>query len=402
MNWLSPRPQEALVILDSDRSWSSSDLVAAGELLRGSLAFGSQAQFTVDSAARLAVTLVGLQGWANSVALQPRPSNTPPDDPRVQGKPELSEPVDTRWILFTSGTTGEPKPIAHTFSSLTRTVHADPTHARTWGMLYEPARMAGLQVVAQVLVGGGRLIAPDIRLDIRDRVRMLRDNGVDSLSATPSMWRRILQTPESRGWPLTQVTLGGEIADQKVLDALDAAFPDARITHVFAATETAAAFSVKDGREGFPISYLEQPPKGIRLDVRDNLLYVLSPGVEGADDDGFVCTGDVVELRDDRVIFKGRDSGVVNIAGAKVFPEQVETLLRTHPSVIDALVQSVPNAFSGSILVADVVLADGSDPQSGREIRSWLRGKAPSHWVPARIKAVGSLATSSNGKALRT
>ncbi len=95
----------------------------------------------------------------------------------------------------------------------------------------------------------------------------LVESGANAVSATPSLWRQILQLPVSAGWDLKQITLGGEIADQRVLDALTSAFPGARIVHVFASTETGAAFSVKDGREGFPVTYLTDP--AARYSTRD-------------------------------------------------------------------------------------------------------------------------------------
>ncbi len=146
-----------------------------------------------------------------------------------------------------------------------------------------------------------------------------------------------------------------------ILDALAQRYPDARIVHVFASTETGAAFSVRDGRAGFPVSYLSEPPRGIELEIREGILHVRSPGVSTAGADGFASTGDIVEVVDDRVFFRGRASGVVNVGGTNVFPEQVEHLLRTHPDVRDALVTSVANALAGNLLVAQVVASDAVD-----------------------------------------
>ena len=401
MNWLSDRADDDLIILDADTSLTAADLAAAGQSARDSVAVRSAVVKVGETASGIAASLVGLQGWARSVVFH-HASVRPPrekhlDDSLSNGQP----PFDTRWVLYTSGTTGEPKPIFHTFGSLTKTVRPDPSHSRTWGLLYEPQRMAGLQVLAQVLVGGGQLVAPPTHFDVRKKVRFLRQYGVDSLSATPSLWRRILQSPEAPGWRLKQITLGGEIADQRILDSLALAFPGANITHVFAATETGAVFSVKDGLEGFPQSYLEKKHGEMVLQVRGNLLYVQAPDLLSADEEGFVFTGDVVEVRSGRVFFKGRSSGVVNVAGAKVFPEEVEALLRSHPSVLEALVQPVPNTFSGSILVAKVVPTSKASPELAGELRLWLRSQAPSHWVPAKITLVENLGATGNGKIIR-
>jgi acyl-CoA synthetase (AMP-forming)/AMP-acid ligase II len=171
---------------------------------------------------------------------------------------------------------------------------------------------------------------------------------------------------------------------------------------VFASTETGAAFSVRDGRAGFPLAYLSEPPRGIALEVRDGILHVHSPGASAAGPDGFASTGDIVEIVDDRVFFRGRASGVVNIGGANVWPEEVENLLRSHPSVVDAVVSATPNALVGNLLVARVVAApDAERAGLGKELRAFVRGNAPSTHVPATVKVVDELETSAAGKAVR-
>jgi acyl-coenzyme A synthetase/AMP-(fatty) acid ligase len=212
----------------------------------------------------------------------------------------------------------------------------------------------------------------------------------------------VLQSADPASLPLRQITLGGEIADQLVLNALARAFPDARITHIFASTETGAAFAVNDGRAGFPLSYLSEPPRGVQLQVRDGILFVEASGTSAAGPDGFASTGDLVEVTEDRVLFLGRASGVVNVGGVKVAPEKVEEVLRAHPDVLDAVVRSRRNAFSGSILVADVVLTDDAPRESlTARLRAHVATQLSSAHVPASVKVVPELSTSVTGKAGR-
>ena len=85
---------------------------------------------------------------------------------------------------------------------------------------------------------------------------------------------------------------------------------------------TGAAFSVNDGRSGFPAAYLETPPHGVALRVRDGRLWVRNPFVDprylGRDEafataDGFVDTGDAVRIDGDRVMFQGRSNGCISL-----------------------------------------------------------------------------------------
>ncbi len=364
----------------------------------------------------VAAAVAALDGWARRVdlagALPIADGGVAVDDVATESPSTTAgqmptppeRPTTSSWRLFTSGTTGAPKPVDHSLASLTRTVSPSSgtdTHRR-WGLLYEPTRMAGMQVILQSLTSGDVLLDATALPDLPTRLRWLAEREVDSLSATPTLWRQILQSSDPASLSLRQITLGGEIADQLVLDALARTYPDARITHVFASTETAAAFAVSDGREGFPRSFLTDPPRGIRLDVRDDVLHVEAPDASAAGPDGFASTGDVVALAGDRVLFLGRNSGIVNVGGVKVAPEQVERALREHAEVVDAVVTSRRNPFSGWILTAQVVPAPGARLEDlPARLRAAIGDRLGSAHAPASIKVVAELATSVSGKAGR-
>ncbi|MET0545105.1 MAG: AMP-binding protein, partial [Caulobacterales bacterium] len=170
----------------------------------------------------------------------------------------------TQWVLSTSGTTGTPKLVAHSLASLTRTTKAQSKSPLHWGQLYDIARFAGAQVFLQGILGGV-LVLPRGDWSLPQRISFLAQNGCAALSATPTLWRKILMTPGPENLALSQVTLGGEIADAAILRAVANKFPAARVTHIFASTEAGAAFSVRDGLPGFPTRYLSEPPGGVAL-----------------------------------------------------------------------------------------------------------------------------------------
>jgi len=317
--------------------------------------------------------------------------------------------VATAWLLTTSGTTGAPKVVAHTLASLTRTTRRDGGDGARWGLLYDWARFAGLQVTLQALLARAPLLAPPADLPLAERVAHLADRGCTHLSATPSTWRRLLMTPGVQRLALRQVTLGGEIADGRLLAALAARFPGARVTHVFASTEAGVAFSVSDGREGFPAAWLAAPPRGIALEVRGDRLFVRNDAVgatyvgEGRrvrSDDGFVDTGDVVVRDGDRYLFRGRDGGAIGVAGDTVHPEEVERVLLDHPGVALARVTGRHSALTGAVVTAQVVPA--APDADGAALRAALlelcRARLPRAAVPATLTLVDDLPTTPAGK----
>jgi acyl-CoA synthetase (AMP-forming)/AMP-acid ligase II len=142
------------------------------------------------------------------------------------------------WLMTTSGTTGTPKVVRHTLQSLAGNIRARPGGGTPlWGLLYDPSRFAGMQVVLHALLGKGTLIVPDPDWPWDERLAFLRESGCSHLSTTPTLWRKILMSSEQLGPTLRQITLGGEIVDQPLLNALIRRFPNARVTQIYASTE---------------------------------------------------------------------------------------------------------------------------------------------------------------------
>jgi acyl-coenzyme A synthetase/AMP-(fatty) acid ligase len=123
------------------------------------------------------------------------------------------------------------------------------------------------------------------------------------------------------------------------------------------------------------------------------------------DSDGFVDTGDMVELRGDRYHFVGRRGGIINIGGLKVHPEEIEAVINRHAEVRMSRAKSRRSPITGAIVVADVILADGNDRSRTDDIRDKIladcRASLASHKVPAIIRFVPSLDVTPAGKLAR-
>jgi acyl-coenzyme A synthetase/AMP-(fatty) acid ligase len=323
--------------------------------------------------------------------------------------------VPTRWILATSGTTGVPKLIEHSTVGLTRTCKVDPDRGReyVWGLVYEPFRFAGLQVVLQALSSGSRLIICHDAPSIAEQASVLRENAVNALSATPTYWRKLLMSGETRGHMFKQITLGGEMADQSVLNALSAAFPQARIAHIYASTEAGVGFSVNDGKAGFPIHYLDDGIGDVGLKVSSDGALLVRPGMTApseasgsslAAQDGYIDTGDLVEIEGDRVYFLGRASGAINVGGNKVVPEEVEAVIRSVEGAAEVLVRPKQSGVMGQLVSAEVVpTSPDLDKKALRKrILEECRNRLERHKVPALIRFVEHIDYGPTGKLNRT
>ena len=281
--------------------------------------------------------------------------------------------------ILTSGTSGKPKAVHHDFSSLVRPVRqTDP--GQRWLLAYPPHLYAGLQVTLQALTNYGTLVIPAAGADPQSIAKVMTERSVEFASATPSYWRRLLMAvPPDKlaSIPIQQITLGGEVVDQTILDQLRACFPDARIVHIYATSETGRCFSVSDGDAGFPLNLLDAPSNdGVSLRIVDDELQVKSANsMSGYDtrseapsdrvtDDGWFRTGDLVEVRGQRVYFSGRASDMINVGGNKVHPIEVERALRMLDEVAEVRVYSQGSSLAGELVACDVVAADKSlDPK---------------------------------------
>lgn len=341
-------------------------------------------------------------------------SYTHPDQLSLPDSPVTELLAVTAWHLATSGTTGVPKLVSHSLASLVRTTKFRPPGGEEprWGLLYDYTRFAGLQVLLQAVLAGSRLIAPPLDASLQTKITQLAAAGCTHLSATPTMWRKIAMTPAARSLPLRQITLGGEIADDRILNSLAALYPSARIIHIYASTEAGVGFSVKDRRSGFPASYLNKPPDGMALRIDSGRLFLkntaVRPNYVGTDigfgtEDGWIDTGDNVTFDDQRVQFLGRASGLINVGGDKVHPEEVEAILMAHPAVHAARVFGRASSIMGTVVAAEVVPTTPPVDVTGlrRDLKTFLGTHLTPAKVPAIINFVADLALNATGKVSR-
>ena len=149
---------------------------------------------------------------------------------------------------------------------------------------------------------------------------------------------------------------------------------------------------------------------GCRWSTEDRSLRIRSPrtarcylgeDIALRDEKGFVDTGDIVEQRGDRYYFLGRRTGVINVGGQKVYPEEVEAVIARHPAVRMACVRSRRSPITGSLVVADVVVDGEPTPAHKSDILRICHEQLAPHKVPATIRFVSALDVGAAGKLVR-
>ena len=331
---------------------------------------------------------------------------------------DREQPEKTEWVLLTSGTTGLPKLVAHTLRSLAGAIRgADTAHdGITWSTFYDIRRYGGLQIFLRAALTGTSLVLSNAHEPTAQFLVRAGARGVTHISGTPSHWRRALMSPSANRMAPDYIRLSGEIADQALLDQLRSFYPEARVSHAFASTEAGVAFDIKDVLSGVHPDVIENTP-GVEMKVEHGTLRIRSDRTASRylnhecrplkDKDGFVDTGDVLELRGNRYYFVGRRDGVINVGGLKVHPEEVEEVINRHPHVRMSLVRTRKNPIMGSLVIADVVLETAEESGSTddhaiqRDILTLCRESLSAHKVPVSINFVPTLAVAETGKLIR-
>ena len=214
-----------------------------------------------------------------------------------------------------------------------------------------------------------------------------------------------MQVPEEilRGVKLKQITLGGEIVDQNILDSLSVFFPESRITHIYASTEAGASIIVNDGEAGFPESLLSSKSENISVRIEDGILFIRSShaAMNTRDSEGWVNTNDRVEIAGGRVFIKGRSTtSMINVGGYKAFPSDVESVILSHELVEWCRVRAVRAPLLGNLPQVELKLRTEMNAlEMEKEMISFCSERLPEYAVPRVWELIDKIPISENLKA---
>jgi acyl-coenzyme A synthetase/AMP-(fatty) acid ligase len=302
--------------------------------------------------------------------------------------------------IFTSGTTGQPKKVTHTISSLTRTVRmAVKYQHQIWAFAYSPTHMAGLQVFFQAFMNMNTLVSVfnATRLNVYDAIEQYQ---ITHISATPTFYRLLLPVEKSFEY-VQRITFGGEKSNRKLYDSMIQLFPNAKLNNIYASTEAGSLFAAKGEYFEIPESLLDK----VKIEENELLIHQSLLGHSDSFDfsNDYYKTGDLIEWVDQsrRLFrFKNRKNELINVGGYKVNPQEIEDIISQIEGVEQVLVYGKPNSVLGNILCADIRLKF-SICMSEIEIRQYLSAELQDYKIPRRIKFVESFALTRTGKIKR-
>ena len=329
-----------------------------------------------------------------------------PYDPRLPGPPAAVDAgPEVRTVIFTSGTTGQPKQVG-----LTAANHEASALASAWNLGVDPGdrwlcclplwHVGGLSILHRSAIYGTTAVLHD-GFDAA-RVRESLESGeatVVSLVAT--MLRRLIDAGLSE-WPALRAALvgGGPVPRELLEWARASGFP---LLQTYGMTETcsqvatlpAAEALAKAGSAGRPLVGVE-----LRIGAGGQILVrgpMVAPGA--ADGDGWLHTGDRGRLDGDGFLHvEGRIDDVIVTGGENVAAAEVEAALAAHPAVADAAVAGRPDPEWGEAIVAYVT---GASDVTDAELLAHCRERLERHKLPKAIVRVAELPRNAAGKVVK-
>ncbi len=352
---------------------------------------------------------------------------------------EFADPDAVAVVLFTSGTTSQPKAVELTHNNLTSyvtgTVEFDSANPDDAALIcVPPYHIAGVGAALSNLYAGRKMVYLR-HFDASAWVRLVGDEGVTSATVVPTMLDRIVTVLDTEKVALpTLRTLaygGSKVALPLVRKALSL-LPDVGFVNAYGLTETSstiavltpddhrAALSASDDTVVRRLGSVGQTVPGIEVQIRADDGTLLGPNETGElfvrgeqvsgrytgigsvlDANGWFPTKDVASLDADGYLFiGGRSDDTIIRGGENIAPAEIEDVLVEHPAVRECVVVGVEDSEWGQTIVAVVVPRTGTTPDP-HELREYVRGQLRGSRTPDRVVFRDELPTNATGKVLR-
>ncbi len=356
-----------------------------------------------------------------------------------------------RWFLYTGGTTGMPKGVMwdqDTLIQINSARHAmsltPDADLGTWRTTIDglgeaaPTVLPGaplmhgtghITAIGVLLQGGCVVTMPERHLDPTKLLDVCESQRVNSLVIVGDAFARPIVDAleaEPERWDLSKLMImvsSGAMWSQPVKEALIGHIPQLTIFDSLGSSEAigmGASYSTKDNVSSTARFDLGERAVVIRDDgelVQRGSGDIGRVGVEGLMPVGYYkdevktastfptingirysLPGDFATIEEDGTItLLGRGSVCINTGGEKVFPEEVEEALKTHPSVVDAIVVGIPDERFGQAITA-VVETTAASAADSDELIAHVKSQLAGYKAPRTVLPVDSLTRAPNGK----
>jgi acetyl-CoA synthetase len=342
------------------------------------------------------------------------------DEDRPQEVPAAIEamgPEDPALIVFTSGTTGEPRGVVHAYRYLLgQRAQAEHWFGSRPGDLAWCTTATGWSKSARNVflapwLTGAAAVIHDGRFEAAERLDFAEALGVNVLCQAPTEYRMLARRTQLRPLPaLRRMVSAGEPLDPETIAAFRAG-TGLEPADGYGQTETG---HVSGNLVGDPVreGSMGKLLPGIETRIVEGELQLLASSTQTffsryLDGERFAGewwrTGDLVREEEGYLFFEGRGDDIILSAGYRIGPTEVEAALLSHPAIAEVAAVAAPDPERGSVVRAIVVLRDGQEPSESlvHELQDHCKRETAPYKFPRIVEFAAELPKTSSGKVKR-
>lgn len=296
-------------------------------------------------------------------------------------------------VLFTSGTSGEPKAAVHDLAVLFESFGSGGKQLRTLNFLLFD-HWGGLNTMLHTLSNGGTVVQVSDRSP-EQVCQTIERHKAELLPTSPTFLNLLILNEAHKRYDLSSlqiISYGTEPMPESTLRLMSRLFPDVKLKQTYGLIEVGVLASKSKDRE---TTWVKVGGEGYETKIVDGILQIRaktamlgylnapSPFTE----DGWFDTGDSVEVENGYMRILGRKSEIINVGGEKVYPAEVESVIQEFENVAEVTVHGERNTLTGQIVCATVRLREEEDPKVfSRRLKKFCREQLETFKVPVKVE----------------
>lgn len=301
------------------------------------------------------------------------------------------------FVIFTSGSTGKGKAVLLDFERMTGKFQDKVRPSFKTLLFLKLDHIGGLNTLFSVLYNGGTIVTCATR-QAKDICQTIENHQVELLPTTPSFLTMLLMSRMYEQYKLSSlkvVTYGTEVMPMSTLNGMGKVFPEVHLKQTYGLSELGILSTKSKSNES---KWMKIGGQGFELKVIDDVLWIKSKSAmlgylnapSPFDESGWYNTGDKVEVDGEYFKILGRESEIINVAGEKVYPIEVESYLLTLDNVKDCVVRAKKSPVTGQTVWAEFIL---NRPETKADFKKRVLNACKEKFPPFKVPGLITIAS---------
>ena len=305
---------------------------------------------------------------------------------------KLKEEKAPGLILFSSGTTGEPKAALHDLTFLLEKFKKPgKTLTTVTFLLFD--HIGGFNTMMHTIANGGTIITLKTRSP--DEVcSLIEKYKIELLPTSPTFINLILLNKTYEKYDLSclkMMTYGTEPMPESTLKAMNKILPNVKLKQTYGLSEVGIMPTKSEDSTSL---WMKLGGEGFETKIVDDILYIKAKSAmmgylnapSPFDADGWFNTKDKVEVKGDYIKILGRTTDLINVGGEKVYPIEVESALLECEGVLDVRIYGEPHPLMGKVVAAEVKVAEENNNRDFiKKLRAYCKEKLEPFKIPVKF-----------------